>query len=139
MSDGMFDSGGDSGGSFFYWGSSSNGRPRPGETAATLVLCGIMLAIIVAVVVYQQYAKEEERGLDHTTYVVSSSSNFERWNDTQKYEVSKDSLWFEPGSSHREGGYHCKGGQFKTAGGSTVSFCCSVDQHDPIPCVVITP
>lgn len=136
MADGMFNSGGsDSSSSSTYIYSDGSSRMPPGMAFTIL---GILVAILVVCFIVEQNNLEHERELDKTVYVQTSKDNFDTWRATRKDEIDFETVWFEPGSSHREN-YHCKGGQYQTAAGATVTFCCSVEAHDQVPCMVITP
>jgi hypothetical protein len=136
MADGMFNSGGSGGNSSStYIYSDGSSRLPPGMTFTIL---GILVAILLVCYIVEQSNLQEERELDKTVYVETSKANFDTWLARRKDGINFETVWFEPGSSHREN-YHCKGGQYQTTEGATVTFCCSVEAHDQVPCMVITP
>lgn len=142
MADGMFNSSGGGGGGGNYYDYSNNGRsndPLPPEVLFPFI--GFIVVVMAGIWLYNSNQLAEERELDRTVYVETSRTNFDSWQEGRTDEIVETSLWFEDGSSHRErgngGDYHCKGGQFQTTQGATVTFCCSVVVGENPACLVI--
>lgn len=135
MADGLFDSSSSSSNSSSYhsthYGSSSRSS-GPMEVA----ILAIVLVCIVLIVIYNAVETAKERERDATVYPPIVKANFERWKGITQVEVKEGTSWFETGSSHRDN-YHCKGGGFTDGRGGLVTVCCSVQELDPVPCLVL--
>ena len=129
MSDGLFNS---SSSSYHHYSSSDDGPKTLGEFLVYLVILLMALGIVVCI---NEIVEGAERQNDKTVYAVQASENLETWLEKQDYDVKEGTLWIESGSSHQDN-YHCKGGQFQTNQGQTVTFCCSVVVSNT-PCMVI--
>ena len=149
MADGMFNSGGGSGGSSFGyshgWEPNRGGGGGGGSSSGVGLVVLVVLVILIVLLIssaYNTHAElEEERLKDRTVYVETTMKNYAEWVQANGYDIREGSLWMEEGSSHRKGGngsdYHCKGGQFTTIYNQTITFCCSVVYPDTPSCMVI--
>lgn len=131
MSDGLFDS--SSGGNFTYIDVSSGRDRGPDLPAWVLALIGLLILFFAF---WYIASLAEERKLDHSTYIETSRANFDNWEAPRQDHIRPGTLWFEEGSSHRDN-YHCKGGQFLTGEGATVTFCCSVEPSASPACMAL--
>lgn len=131
MSHGMFDSSSSSGDSFVYINSGGKG---PKSFTEVMIMLAIFVTLVLICMGIDMCQEKAEQKLDATTYVDTSRANFNRWIEQREIEYIPGSLWFEPGSSHRDN-YHCKGGQFERTNGRNVTFCCSVTAEAAIPCM----
>ena len=130
MADGYFDSS-SSGGGYDYDDGYGSGGGGDTSLTAMVIMCTILGLIIWAVKSCEADRLEKERELDRTVHQAQAEKNLEAYINKRPWQwrnsIVRNSMWMEPGSSHRDH-YHCKGVQFDTADGRSRTLCCNVKE-----------